>query len=376
MLAVVGTVPENDFPLLAGEVTLEDGYICIQGRKAPVNRGTPALIAAAAKTGVALGQPKLFGYLVGDIGRGDGSKKLYQYLAEHLNQTNFHTIAFHYLQPLVEWHGRILAAVRQMTPRPILIADAGFMYMAKMSGESSAYDLFTPDVGEIAFLADEVAPHPFYTRGFILHEQNQVPELIARAYAHGNAPEFLLVKGSKDYLANREGIQDIIDAPSEESMEAIGGTGDTLTGIAAALSASRLNIREAAAVAARVNRLAGSYSKPTPATQVMDIIERIPEALEFCLAKDPILEKCYERKQLMNSSMLDKKNAIHPGMTVLDVVSKYKRALDVFKKYDKQAGECICCQALFDSLQHVAEKYGLDLEKLLADLKEVETEVL
>ena len=56
---------------------------------------------------------------------------------------------------------RVLFAVEEMAKRPVLIADAGFMYAAKMSGQSSKYDLFTPDVGELAFLADEEAPHPF-----------------------------------------------------------------------------------------------------------------------------------------------------------------------------------------------------------------------
>ena len=285
MLAVIGTVPNPDFPLLAGRVTLENGDICVQGRKVSVKRGTPALLAAAIKVGEALGQEEPFGYLVGDIGRGDGSQKLYQYLVQHLKQTDFHTIAFHYLQPLVGWHSRIQSVIKKMIPKPILIADAGFMYVAKMSGRSDAYDLFTPDVGELAFLADEVAPHPFYTRGFLLHEENHVPDLIARAYVHGNAPQYLLVKGRKDYFANKEGIQAIIDNPLEEAMEAIGGTGDTLTGIVAALIASGLDIREAAITASKVNRLAGVYAQPTPATQVKEIIQYIPKALGEILSE-------------------------------------------------------------------------------------------
>jgi hypothetical protein len=56
-------------------------------------------------------------------------------------------------------------------------------------------------------------------------------------------------------------------------------------------------------------------------------------------------------------------------MTVLDVVSKYRRTEDVFKKYDEKAGECICCQALFEPLKDVAKKYKLDLERLMADLE-------
>jgi hypothetical protein len=283
MLAVVGTVPDHDFPLLVGKVTLEDGDICIQGRRAAINRGTPALLAAAIKVTDALDQEEPFGYLVGDIGRGDGSKMLYQYLVQHLKQTNFHTIAFHYLQPLVGWHNRILTAIKKMSPKPILIADAGFMYVAKMSGRSEAYDLFTPDIGELAFLADEIAPHPFYTRGFILHEENHVPDLITRAYVHKNAARYLLVKGIRDYVVNQGGTQATIDEYSQEAMEAIGGTGDTLTGIVAALIASGMELGQAAMLAARVNRLAGFYAQPSPGTQVSDIIQYIPKALEDML---------------------------------------------------------------------------------------------
>jgi hypothetical protein len=71
----------------------------------------------------------------------------------------------------------------------------------------------------------------------------------------------------------------------------------------------------------------------------------------------------------MSKSVSDKKKTIHGDMTVLDVVSKYRQAEDVFKKYDEQAGECICCQALFEPLKDVAKKYKLELERLMADLK-------
>jgi hypothetical protein len=284
MLAVVGTIPDREFPLLAGKVTLENGEICIQGKKVAVKRGTPALLAAAIKVGEALGQEEPFGYLVGDIGRGDGSQQLYKYLAKHLSQTDFHIIAFHYIQPLIGWHNRILSIIEKMKKRPILIADAGFMYVAKMSGRSEVYDLFTPDIGELAFLADELAPHPFYTRGFLLHEENHVPDLISRVYAHKNAPRYLLVKGERDYIANREGILAIVDNPLEEAMEAIGGTGDTLTGVVAALIASGKDISEAATIGTKVNRLAGTYAHPTPATQVKEIINHIPEALKEILS--------------------------------------------------------------------------------------------
>ena len=66
-----------------------------------------------------------------------------------------------------------------------------------------------------------------------------------------------------------------------------------------------------------------------------------------------------------------KETLIFPEMTVLDVISRYKKTEAVFKLYDKQACECICCQALFETLQDVAKKYNFSLEKLLSDLETV-----
>jgi len=67
--------------------------------------------------------------------------------------------------------------------------------------------------------------------------------------------------------------------------------------------------------------------------------------------------------------MADGKERIHSGMTVLDVVSRYRETEAVFRRYDARAGECICCQALFDSVKDVSEKYHLNLTELLADLE-------
>jgi sugar/nucleoside kinase (ribokinase family) len=289
MLAVVGTIPEKDFPLEAGGVSLEKGELFLGERKIKINRGTPALVAAAIQAGKGLGQESVFCFLAGDIGLGDGSRRLYEYLRKHLAKADFSALVFHYLQPDIDGHNQVLFAIMEMAKRPILIADAGFMYAAKMSGQSPEYDLFTPDVGELAFLADETAPHPFYTRGFVLHEENRVPDLIARAYAHENAARVLLVKGRTDFLANREGILATVQEPSVEALEAIGGTGDTLTGIAAALIAAGREVPEAAVIAARVNRLAGLYANPTPGTSVREIIQHIPRALgEILREKDRI----------------------------------------------------------------------------------------
>lgn len=63
------------------------------------------------------------------------------------------------------------------------------------------------------------------------------------------------------------------------------GTGDTLTGVAAALFASGMEVSQAAILAAWVNRLAGYYAQPSPGTQVSDIIPYIPKALEDILKR-------------------------------------------------------------------------------------------
>ena len=61
--------------------------------------------------------------------------------------------------------------------------------------------------------------------------------------------------------------------------------------------------------------------------------------------------------------------SIGPEMTVLDVVSRYRETEAVFRKYDKQAGECICCNALFEPLKNLAAKYDLNLDNLLDELE-------
>ncbi|GAB6095581.1 NAD(P)H-hydrate dehydratase [Desulfatiferula olefinivorans] len=287
MLAIVGTVPDDRFPMTLGPVTLSGDHLVLGDHRIPVNRGTPALIGSALMAAEVLGGVPILACLAGDIGLGGGSRALYRHLTEHLKDLAPDVLCFHYLQPDVDWHNRILFTVDDMERRPILIADAGFMYAAKMSGQASAYDLFTPDVGELAFLADEIAPHPFYTRGFILHEDNRVPDLIARACANDNAARHLMVKGQPDYVVEKSRIMAAIDGPSSAAMEAVGGTGDTLTGIISALAASGMPIVRACTLGARTNRLAGALSNPTPATQVMDIIRHIPGALSQALKEEP-----------------------------------------------------------------------------------------
>ncbi len=62
---------------------------------------------------------------------------------------------------------------------------------------------------------------------------------------------------------------------------------------------------------------------------------------------------------------------ITPDMTVLDIVSRYRETEAVFKRYDELIGECICCQALFETLGKVAHRYHLDVRELIDKLEYV-----
>ena len=60
---------------------------------------------------------------------------------------------------------------------------------------------------------------------------------------------------------------------------------------------------------------------------------------------------------------------ITPDMSVLDIVSRYRQTETVFKRYDALAGECICCNSLFETLAAIALKYGFDVNDLIEELK-------
>ena len=286
MLALIGTIPRRYLSVTSGEVLTGDKNVTVGGESFPLQRGFPAMIGTAAIVCSELKIPLPMAFTVGDIGLGDGSQKLYDNLKNSLTELPAKVLCFHYLMPDVFRHDQVLQTIEGMSKKPILIADAGFMYAAKMSGFAPSYDLFTPDIGELAFLADEIAPHPFYTRGFICHEENNVPSLISRAYHGGNASKVMIVKGERDYICSKGEITSVIEKPYVETLEPIGGTGDTLTGIVSALIYGGYAVEEAAVMAAKINRLAGEFAHPTPGTQVSEIIMHIPKALSKVMKKN------------------------------------------------------------------------------------------
>ena len=60
--------------------------------------------------------------------------------------------------------------------------------------------------------------------------------------------------------------------PDVPHMEAIGGTGDIVTGLVSAFVYAGLEPPEAAIIAARANRMAGKFAAATPATKVGQVI--------------------------------------------------------------------------------------------------------
>lgn len=284
---ILGTIPDEAFPLTDGVCSLRGGLLDVGGHGLRATRGTPALLASACLAAEVLGLAPLRALVAGDTGRGRGSRLVYERLAETLEERSPAGLTFHYLLPDVAWHDKLLWKIEELPARPLLVADAGYMYAAKMSGQAKAWDLFTPDAGEMAFLADETAPHPFYTRGFLLAEEDRVPELVRRAQASGNAARHLLVKGCADFVAVDGEIVATIPEPVVEAMEPIGGTGDSLTGLVTALLASGRPVPESCILAARANRLMGRLARPTPAFSVAELLPFLPAALEEALSEGP-----------------------------------------------------------------------------------------
>ena len=250
-----------------------------------INRGCEAMMSAACLICQEYGVENPVGLVAGDIGKREGSEKVYAHLAENLPHLGARILTLHYIMPDLKRNKKVLATIETMKEKPILIADAGSMYVAKAGGDAHYYDVFTPDLGEIAFLADDKADHPTFTRGFIFHMEDNVPELIHRAYASKNAARTLFVKGTVDYVCQDSEIIDTIDQPIVESMEPIGGTGDLITGMISGLIHAGKSPVEAGRIAGRVNRRAGELSQPTPATQIKDILKFVPAALKEVLAQ-------------------------------------------------------------------------------------------
>jgi NAD(P)H-hydrate repair Nnr-like enzyme with NAD(P)H-hydrate dehydratase domain len=281
MLLIAGTVPLEGVPLIIGEVSRDGDDLIVDRYRIPCTQGTGVMLGAALTTTDYLKLEAPYALLAGDIGKGDGSREIYEYLIQHISELSPGVLALHYWLPDISLTRRLCEAVDGCQKRPLLIADAASMYSAKAAGMASSFDVFTPDSTEIAFLADPHATHPAYINKHLFDTDiTQTPRLAKEAYRNRGAAKLLLVKGAIDYVVNESGIVATIDEPDIPELEAIGGTGDTITGLVAAFVYSDLKPHEAAILAAQANRMAGRYAQVTPATKSREIIARFPDVFK------------------------------------------------------------------------------------------------
>jgi hypothetical protein len=276
LIVLVGTVPCQT-GVYSGIAAGSDDYLSVGGRQFPVERGTAAMVGACAAVCRYYGQPPPVCILGGDVADGKGTDLMFREVGVSLVGYAPDVITLHYLFPRVAHAGPFLAALDALPRKPELIADAGGMYLLKAARMGSLVDVFTPDRAELAFLADEFAPHPLYVRRTATAEDD-VEAMVRAAYSHRNAAKTLVVKGPVDYVYRRAVLVGTCEQPVVPAMEAIGGTGDTITGILSALRDRK--VVDAELMALTVNRRIGRRLGCTPATQIREFIREIPAALE------------------------------------------------------------------------------------------------
>lgn len=277
MMLIAGTIPIRDLPLTMARVRAEGEFLAVDGHRIPCTQGTGAMVSAALATTnyLKLEVPQVL--VAGDIGQGKGSREIYNYLIQNVAELSPEVLALHYCLPDMALMRGFCQAIRRCARRPLIVADAGSMYAAKAAGLATEFDIFTPDATEMAFLADADATHPAYiARHLFDTDITQTPGLAAIAYQNKSAAKLLLVKGGVDYVIEDGGVVATITEPNVPELEAIGGTGDTITGLVSAFIYAGLKLHEAAIIAAKANRMAGRFAQITPATKVGQIIDRFP----------------------------------------------------------------------------------------------------
>ena len=286
MMLIAGTVPDGDFPLTIGEASAEGDYLVVEGRRFPCIQGTGAMVSAALTVCDYLKLKRPIVVIAGDIGEGKGSWSIYEYLIENIESLKPRVLVLHYCLPVMSLTKRLCDAVGRCETKPVMIADAASMYSAKASGMAPCFDIFTPDATEMAFLADPAATHPAYIARHLFNtDVTQTPGLVDTAYRNKSASKLLLVKGAIDYIMRDGEILETVSEPDVPALEAIGGTGDTITGLAAAFAYAGLEPHEAAMIASKANRMAGKFAEPTPATRVGEIIRQFPAVFKQYLCE-------------------------------------------------------------------------------------------
>jgi NAD(P)H-hydrate repair Nnr-like enzyme with NAD(P)H-hydrate dehydratase domain len=277
MLVLIGTVPD-EFGLYIGKAKLKDKFLSIDNTDFPVERGTAAMATAALKVCDFYGLDSPLCIFGGDILGGRGTDLMFKEVNSRLEQYSPEVVTLHYMFPKISYGQPFIDKINSLSNKPQLIADAGGMYLIKTINKAYLFDVFTPDEGELFFLADELAPHPLYVRSELLNKKLSIADLIDKAYKNKNTSKTTIVKGAVDYIYNDGTKIKELSKPNIQAMEAIGGTGDTITGMLSALRYKK--DPEADYKALVLNRLIGKKIGCTPATQILEFIKAIPAVLE------------------------------------------------------------------------------------------------
>jgi NAD(P)H-hydrate repair Nnr-like enzyme with NAD(P)H-hydrate dehydratase domain len=287
MLLICGTIPKDDFPLTVGPVSFDGNSLILDGTAIPCTQGTAALASAACEVAGYLGAERPHALLVGDRGTGKGSRALYEHLIKNLPSLSPRVLVLHYMLPVMGLMKKVCQSAEKCRRRPVMIADAAAMYAAKASGLAPRFDIFTPDHSEMAFLADPEASHPAYVSRHLFESNGaMIPELALASYKQKGAATMLVIKGSTDYIVEYGKVIGRVTEPDIPALEAIGGTGDTISGMLGAFIHAGFPFIGAAVLTARVNRLAGQYAGATPATKIREIIAAIPAVLRDHVKKE------------------------------------------------------------------------------------------
>lgn len=280
-LLVVATYPVSGGPVLKGPVSMaDDGTVTIGGAPVPSSQGTSAMLGAAVQVTSHLDTAAPHALVAGDIGRGEGTQTVFGELADAVRELTPSVVAFHYMQPVMALMRRAVDQLADAAPHTLLVADAGGMYAAKAAGLASRFELMTPDVGEVGFLADPTVTHPAYVSQYLFGTEAFDPiTLVTRAHETGGSARTLLVKGARDLIARDGAVAHEVTDPCVPELEAIGGTGDTVTGLAAAFLAAGFPSVDAARYACLANRKAGEVMGATPAMRAADLVAVVPEVL-------------------------------------------------------------------------------------------------
>ncbi|MEI8012281.1 MAG: hypothetical protein WCI27_07370, partial [Candidatus Omnitrophota bacterium] len=116
-----------------------------------------------------------------------------------------------------------------------------------------------------------------YVRSEMLSKKWTVEDLVKRSYQEGNTARTTVVKGATDRIYHDGQLLSTLNKPNIPAMEAIGGTGDTITGM---LTAFRFKGDDNAdGKSLELNRMMGRMVNCNPATQIDAFIKAIPKAL-------------------------------------------------------------------------------------------------